>query len=65
MHLYSEGFILRLKIKLNIWSIYEWVYMSFLWCFTAFVAYLLYKFAPILLMFKPPPSKNYKHAPAK
>ena len=60
MRLYSEGFILRLKIKLN-----YGVYMSFLWCFTVFVAYLLYKFAPILLMFKPPPSKNYRHAPAK
>ena len=41
------------------------VYLSFLWCFTVFLAYPLYKFAPILLMFKPVPSKNDRCTPAK
>ena len=54
MGLYSEGFIFRVKIKLDIWAIFEF----FLWCFTALVAYPFYRFAPILLTFKPLPSKN-------
>ena len=34
MRLYSEGFIFRLKIKLVVWGIFE-----FLWCFAVFVGY--------------------------
>ena len=32
---------------------------------TVFVAYPLYKYAPILLKFKPLPSKNYRCTPVK
>ena len=56
MRLYSEGFIFRLKIKLVVWGIFE-----FLWCFAVFIGYPWYKFAPILLKFKPLPSKNYRY----
>ena len=61
MGLYSEGFTVRLKIKLDIWGIFEF----FLWCFTVFVAYPFYKFAPVLLKFKSLPSKNYRCTPVK
>ena len=48
----SEGFIFRLKMELNIWSIFK-----FLRCFTVFAAYSIFKFALILL--------HYRHTPVK
>ena len=56
-----------LKIKLDIWG-HIWVFYDvfvFVQKATVFVAYPIHKYAPILLKFKPLPSKNYRCTPVK
>ena len=43
MGLYSEGFTFRLKIKFDLWGIFE-----FLWWFTVFVAYPFLRICPYI-----------------
>ena len=62
MGLCSEEFIFVVKIKLR--NILGYIRV-FLRCFTVFVAYLCYKFAPIFLNFESLPSKNSRCAPVK